>query len=277
MGCLEKIQGSSYFSMHHGGAVFPDTLLSIKTFVSCHRTKTGYGYQMSDSEQFDFWYALQNTSLIKGPSKALETFGTTRVKYHLITEVMDSVNQVRVREGILNAAQPQILTPDFNQKSPIEGFEDGESEAFMSWLRLNKPDLRFLNYGFTISKTDVSDNLIHENPEVVEGNVLDAVAKEEDGFSAVLRGVEQPWEVCLLKLMVELVEKSMPHHVKEMQSRNLLPNPKMASMEIEEDFAAAGRDASRIPYLHKKLRQRKVFDQYQDRFFELVRRSGGME
>jgi len=231
---------------------------------------------MSDSEQFDFWYALENTQLVKGPEKSLETFGTTRVKYHLITEVMDAVNQVRVREGVLNAAQPQILTPNFNQNSPIEGFDDDQSEAFMNWLKQNKPDLRLLNYGFTISKTDVSDTILHESADVVEGNVLEAVKKEQDGFSAVLRGVEHPWEVCLLKLMVDLVEKSMPRHVQELQSRNLLPNPNLGNMEIEEDFAAATRDSSRISYLHKKLRQKQVFDQYQDRFFELVRRSGGL-
>ncbi|WFB35175.1 hypothetical protein P3T73_13500 [Kiritimatiellota bacterium B12222] len=231
---------------------------------------------MSDSEQFDFWYALENTHLLQGPVKSLETFGTTRVKYHLITEVMDSVNQVRVREGVLNAAQPQILTPNFQSQSPIDGFEDAESDAFMRWLREHKPELRFLHYGFQISKTEVSDHLIHESPAVVEGNVLEQVSKESDGFSAVLRGVEHPWEVCLLKLMVDLVEKSMPVHVKEFQGRNLLPNPRMGEMEIEEDFAAAQRDASRIPYLHKKLQQRQVFDQYQDRFFDLVRRSGGM-
>jgi len=231
---------------------------------------------MSDSPQFDFWYALENTVLVQGPSKSLETFGTTRVRYHLITEVMDAVNQVRVREGVLCAAQPQILTPDHMSQSPIDGFDDTESEAFMNWLRLNKPELRLLNYGFNISKTEIKDSLLHEAPEVVEENVLSEVARTDEGFSAVLRGVEQPWEVCLLKLMVDLVEKSLPVHVKELQRRNLIPNPNLAEQEIEEDFQAAQRDSSRIPYLHKKLKQRQVFEQYEDRFFELVRRSGGL-
>lgn len=232
---------------------------------------------MANSDSFDFWYALENTRLIQGPERALATFGTTRVKYHLITEVMDAVNQVRIREGVLNAAQPQILTPDFSRQSPIEGFQDDQSEAFMQWLKQHKPDLRFLHYGFKISKTEVSENIIHESPEVVEGNVLEALAKQQDGFTAVLRGVDQPWEVCLLKLMVDLVEKSMPQHVQEMQGQNLLPNPHLGQQEIEEDFAAATVDPARIPYLHKKLKQRQVFDQYQDRFFELVRRSGGLD
>lgn len=231
---------------------------------------------MSHEDSFDFWYALQNTELVQGPEKSLETFGTTRIRYFLITEVMDAVNQVRVREGVLHAAQPQILTPDFSRQSPIEGFRDEQSEAFMQWLKQHKPELRFLHYGFKISKTEVSEHVIHEPLELVEGNVLESLALEQDGFSAVLRGVDQPWEVCLLKLMVDLVEKSMPQHVKDFQGRNLLPNPHLGRQEIEDDFSAAQRDPSRISYLHKKLKQRQLFEQYQDRFFELVRRSGGM-
>jgi len=230
---------------------------------------------MSDSPTFDFWYALEHTEVVRGPRRALETFGTTRVRYHLLTEVMDAVDQVRVREGTLHAAQPQILTPDHGAQSPIEGFEDEQSRRFMEWLRANQPDLRFLQYGFKISKKDVSDTVLHDRIEVVEGNVLEEVGDREEAFSAVIRGVEQPWEVCLLKLMVELVEKSMPHHIHEMQQRNLLPDPNRAGREIEENFAAAERDPSRIPYLHKTLNRRGVFEQYQDRFFELVRRSGG--
>jgi hypothetical protein len=99
--------------------------------------------------------------------------------------------------------------------------------------------------------------------------------KQSNGkFSAVLSGVEKPWEVCLLKLMVDLVEKSMPQHVQDLQQRNLLSNPNRVQEEIEAEFAAAERNPSRIPYLQKVLRQRNLFTQYEDRFFALVRRAG---
>jgi hypothetical protein len=204
----------------------------------------------------------------------LETFGTTRVQYHLITELMDSVDQVRVREGVMNAARPQILTPDHLTRNEMEGFEDQESEKFLSWLREHQPDLRFLHYGFSLSKLDVKDTVLSTPIEQVEENVLAEVEKRNQGATAVLRGVEQPWEVCLLKLMMELVEKSAPGHVKEMQQRNLLPNPNRASLEIEAEFEAAARDRSRIPYLQKRLKELGVFEQVQDRFFQLVRSLG---
>lgn len=226
---------------------------------------------MSSSPPFDFWYALQNTTLLRRPQQQLETFGTTRIQYHLITELMDSVDQVRVREGVLNAARPQILTPGHLSATDTEGFEDAESANFLSWLREHQPDLRFLHYGFSLSKKDIKDTLLSESIEQVQANVLAEVAKKEHAASAVLLGVEQPWEVCLLKLMVELVEKSAPGHVKEMQSRNLLPHPNRAGLEVEAEFEAAARDRSRIPYLQKRLREMGVFEQFQDRFFELVR------
>jgi hypothetical protein len=135
--------------------------------------------------------------------------------------------------------------------------------------------MRFLKYGFTISKQDVRDTVLRENRQTVTDNVLRQVRQGKELFSAVLEGVDQPWEVCLLKLMVDVMEQSMPHHISELQQRNLLPDPQRGNREIEAEFAAAERDPSRIPYLHKRLKQRGVFDQVQDRFFELVRRSGG--
>jgi hypothetical protein len=41
--------------------------------------------------------------------------------------------------------------------------------------------------------------------------------------------------------------------------------------ELEADFLAASRDASLIPALGQKLQRNNVFDEYQDRFFALVK------
>lgn len=230
---------------------------------------------MSPPTPFDFWYALQNTRILQLPRNDLETFGATRIHYHLLTESMDTVDQVRVREGVLNAAQPQILTPDHFQQNNIEGFEDNETNRFLQWLKTHQPEMRFLKFGFTISKQDVRDNLLNEPLEQVRDNVLADVRRRDRADAAVLLGVEQPWEVCLLKLMVDMVEKSAPTNISALQERNLLPNPNRVSKEIEQDFEMAERDPERIPYLYKQLHRHGVFEEHQDRFFALVRRSGG--
>jgi adenosine deaminase len=74
--------------------------------------------------------------------------------------------------------------------------------------------------------------------------------------------------------MVDMVEKSMPQHISDLQQRNLIPNPNRMQQEIEAEFAAAEREPSRLPYLQKQLKRLNVFEQYQDRFFALVRRKG---
>lgn len=231
---------------------------------------------MESSQPFDFNYAVENTRVVKAPSAALETFGTTRINYYLVTELMDSIGEVRVREGRMEAAQPTIVTPGNLQSAMIDGFEDEEAAKYVQWLREHAPDLHVLHYGFTISKQDVKSYVLHDTPEQVVDNVLSAVKEKQDDFSAVLIGVDKPWEVCLLKLMVELVEKSVGKHVQQMQQRNMLPNPGRDREEVEMEFSMAERDHSRIPYLHKRLQAKGVFAQYEDRFYALVKAAKGL-
>jgi hypothetical protein len=47
--------------------------------------------------QFDFWYAVNNTEVVLAPRRHLETFGNTLINYHMVSELMDNVGQVRVR------------------------------------------------------------------------------------------------------------------------------------------------------------------------------------
>ena len=63
---------------------------------------------MDSKKQFDFWYAVNNTELVRTPTSRLETFGDTIVNYYLVSELMDNVDKVRVREGHLKALKPSI-------------------------------------------------------------------------------------------------------------------------------------------------------------------------
>jgi len=44
-------------------------------------------------------YAIENTQVIVAPQRRSATFGDTSFRFYLVTEMMDSVNQVRVRDG----------------------------------------------------------------------------------------------------------------------------------------------------------------------------------
>jgi len=224
-------------------------------------------------DNFDFWYAVNNTEILRTPSQKLETFGTTLINYMLISQKMDS-NKFRVREGKLEASRPQILTPDAMGKIPLEGFSNKETERYAEWMQQHAQELRLLQYGFIIKKQDVKDYESTEGEQQVLANVLSEYKRRNDPLSAVLTGVDEPWEVCLMKLIVEVIENSAKQNIQDFQERNMLGRgPDAARQEIEDDFLAAARDPSRIEYLHKKLQAAGVFDKYEDRFFALVRSS----
>jgi len=60
----------------------------------------------------NFQYAIENTEVILAPQGRIATFGNTSFRFYLISELMDQVNEVRVRDGRIHAERPQILTPD---------------------------------------------------------------------------------------------------------------------------------------------------------------------
>ncbi|MEM7394775.1 MAG: hypothetical protein AAF492_20780, partial [Verrucomicrobiota bacterium] len=79
-------------------------------------------------------------------------------------------------------------------------------------------------------------------------------------------GVEEPWEVCLIKLMVEVIRQSASGHFTDLQR-----DPHGVRHEIERAFRAAAKDRSRISELSQLLKQNNLFEEYEDRFFSLVR------
>lgn len=229
---------------------------------------------MSDKEQFDFWYAVNNTDVLVLPTGTLETFGATSLTYHLLTEPMDSVDQVRVREGRIDAARPEILTPHSFMETPLDGFGP-EAAAYIEWLRHNAQDLYILRYGFQIAKRENKEYLLSDSLESVTERVRRTIEEKDSAMTALAVGVDQPWEVCLLKLMVEVVEHSAAGNVRELQSKNLFEearnDPGGVRRQVEAAFRGAAKDPSRIDALAELLQRHRLFEEYQDRFFRLVR------
>lgn len=229
------------------------------------------------SREFDFWYALHNTEVIRPPSGRLETFGNTVVNYHLLSELMDDTTQVRIREGRVEAFRPQIVTPNSMDQSPLDGFGE-QAQHYMEWLKDNAQNLVLLRYGFQVKKEDIRQYTVHEQLSNVVAQIEKTVAEKNDPLSAIIVGVESPWEVCLMKLMVDVMQKSIVANVGDLQKKNLLPmNPeqseKMRRAEIEEDFHAASKDRSLIQDLGRKLQKYDLFGEFEDRFFALVKSS----
>jgi hypothetical protein len=230
---------------------------------------------MGDNAQFDFWYAVHNTHILLAPTTRLETFGSTMLNYHLVTEMMDAAEKIRVREGRVKAQRPEIITPQSFMETIQDGFGE-EARAYAEWLRANEKELMILRYGFSITKEHISEEIVTGPLEGIANKVKKVVAESNDPLAAVVVGVEKPWEVCLLKLMVEVAQKSAGPNVQDFRSRGI-HTPQDAAraeerVELEAAFCAAATDAEQVQRLYEKLQKYGVFEEYQDRFFTLARR-----
>jgi len=225
---------------------------------------------MNAPSQFDFWYAINNTKVVVAPAQRLETFGATIIHYHLVSELMDVADKIRIREGQIVAQRPQIITPTSMAENLLEGFGT-EAEKYVDWLRGHMRDLRILQYGFVIRKKEIRDETVTDNLDTVVERVTEAVRKREDPLSAVVVGVEAPWEVSLLKMMVDVSNQSFLSNVHEMERHQMFTADGGLRQEIETDFQLASRQPGRISELGKKLQKHGLFSEYEDRFFALVK------
>ena len=99
-----------------------------------------------------FQYAIENTQVLHAPRSRIESFGNTRFRYYLITELMDRANEVRVRGGYMNAERPQIVTPGSFSKFLLDGFGE-KGREFGHWLEHHAEGFAILRYGFQFRKT----------------------------------------------------------------------------------------------------------------------------
>jgi hypothetical protein len=227
---------------------------------------------MDRKKQFDFWYAVNNTEVVSAPTRRLETFGDTIVNYYLVSELMDNVDKVRVREGHLKALKPEIITPQALGQMDLDDFGP-EARKYGEWLRENAGDLRILQYGFRLEKQELKEYVVSDHLQNVLDRVEQEVKSKDDPLSAVLLGVDDPWEVCLLKLMVELVQTSANLNIQDIQ-KLALSRQKTLNQRVEQAFLDASRDPSLITDLAEMLKGNGLWKQNEDRFFALVKASG---
>lgn len=215
----------------------------------------------------DIWYAVNITQVLRPPQQTLETFGATQIRYFLLAELLDKPNMIRVREGTLISERPQIITPSQFADSLLDGFGD-KAQEYASWLRSHGKLVSILRYGLQFRKEVDQETLVEGSMEAVADRVCQQVADED--LAAVLIGADELWEVSLLKFGIEFIQESAPHHMQEIAGRQV-QRREAIDEDIEQAFRAAAIDHSRVDYLGELLRKSGKFEQYEDRFFALLR------
>ena len=215
-------------------------------------------------------YAIEHTEVVRPPKQRLATFGTTNIYYYLVTELMDRVNVVR--EGRVIAARPKIVTPSYLVN--LEGFS-GQARRYIEMMEGKYPHEPGIFYTYKNEPKEM--NIVSEPTKAVVDKINQRIDSQCDPLSAIIIGVEELWDVSLLKFTYELTRSSVSNNVAELERSGLLyvdesGVPKDARNHIEDLFEKTKRDPSRAPELVTELRRWGLFYEYQDRFLSLFKK-----
>ncbi len=169
----------------------------------------------------DFHYAIENTQVILAPDQQIATFGSTSFNFYLISELMDRVDEVRVRNGTIHAERPQILAPEHYYRLLLEGFGE-KAERYIDQLREQARQIAVLRYGFQFRKTDITEKTIRDSLDAVIARTKSQVENSAEPLSAVIQGVDDAWEVCLLKFTIDMIQRSSGGNIGDLHKRGLI-------------------------------------------------------
>lgn len=224
--------------------------------------------------EFDFVYAVRHTEILRAPKRLLDPFDQTTVDYTLLTQPMDDPTKTRVREGKLQTFPPRLLLPGNLSTQELEGFGP-QAERYLAFLKSHAAQIRILRYSYRLRRETYSETLLSEPLEAVRDRASTALERKDNPMSALVVGVDEPWDVCLLHLFMRLVQASVPRAIHALEARAKadfrarVPGDDRA--EIERAFAAAEKDETLIKPLGRLLKEKGLFELYQDRFFALLK------
>ena len=225
------------------------------------------------------WRAAVHTQVIRPPQQLLATFGQTNIHYYLLTEPAykeleeSSSPETVLREGHVIAERPQLVTPMYMKK--LEGFGEDAKRYFDMMAQSRGPNAPSLLYTYKNEPKDTS--ILSGNlPSVAQRINSDINDRGEKG-ATIIRGLDEMWDVSLFKFIYELTERSIGQNVSELQQHGLMVIderglPAEARMRIEQMFWEVGLGERDPSALKAELDRWELFNEYQDRFFDLIRR-----
>ena len=169
----------------------------------------------------NFQYAMESTTVIHEPDRRIDTFGATRFVFEILSEPMDSVGQVCIRRGEVEAQKPQLIKPEGFQDIELEGF-DPKVLRVIEHLKEQGLDMSFLQYGFQFKRSDLSTEIVHDNLASVSDKALEAVRRSGDPALAIIQSIDDAWEVGIMKFTLDMIMKSNSINRFDFKRRGLL-------------------------------------------------------
>ena len=222
--------------------------------------------------------AVDATRVVRSPKQHLATFGVTNLRYFMVTEPsyaeMTRDRESVIREGHVIAKRPEVVTPAYLLN--LEGFGDDARKSMRMMAErfgANSPGLLYAykNEGGSL-------NIVGGEPDGVADRIKVDLDGKGENLAVVLRGVDDLWDVSLLKFIFEYTAASVAGNASELAGRGLLDAdarvgiPRAAVDRIERLFAAVQAGQAEPNVLKRELDRWGVFQQYEDRFLALFRK-----
>ncbi len=237
-------------------------------------------------------YVIENTEVLKAPRKLLASFDSTTIHYYMLTvplyldlEERSKENETVVREGKITWQRPKVITPSYMLR--VEGFSGEASKAF-EMLAAEDSDLAVILYGLNLSRDFEKMDIVSNSLDSVAKNISSDIDKRKDSYSAVIKGVDEFWDVSLSKFIQGIIVKSayfsqMPDLLSNntvkvdsegfpVVTRDRLGFPLIARDEIEILFKLFENGEIKPSDLKKELDRWEMFEQYQDRFLKYFKK-----
>jgi hypothetical protein len=222
--------------------------------------------------------AVERTQILRFPKQSLTTFGTTNIHYYLVTEpayaeLVPNTTETVIREGRVIAEKPKIVTPYY--LSSLQGFSDNARHYFDSLVQMYGQSVQGLLYAYRNEPKEM--NIVSDSLVSVVAKLNEDLDKRNEPLTTIIRGMDEMWDVAVIKFIFEMTQRSVGDNVRQMGARGLLnmdnrgiPADARANIEIMFLQCATGGLDPRI--LKDELDRWNIFPEYEDRFLGLFRK-----
>ncbi|MBM3709668.1 MAG: hypothetical protein FJW61_04530 [Actinobacteria bacterium] len=237
-------------------------------------------------------YAIENTEILKQPKRLLSTYESTTVHYYILTvpfylefEGKNPDSETVIREGRITWQKPQLITPSYILR--MEGFSEEAKKAFRI-LAGENADLALMLYKLKFVKDYDKMDIISTPMAEIARKINEEIEKSQDPFTAVIKGVDEFWDVSLTKFIYDLAVNSAYFSQLPELSKNKLIDvsssgltflskdnqgiPVAARIEIEKLFGLYEKGEIEAKILKEEIDSWGLFEYYQDRFFNLFKK-----
>ncbi len=234
-------------------------------------------------DQRDWIRAVEQTWVVRFPKQHLATFGSTNIEYYVVTEPIYQELEDRSQEGVVRtgrviAERPSVITPTYAMN--LQGFRDEAYEYLQYLADTYGPNSSGILYQYKneADKIDIVSGVADD----IAQRISEDLDRRNENMSVVMVGVDEFWDLALLKFAYEFTSSSVARNAQELQKRGLLEPqanlggvPKAAVQRIERLFRDVTRGGN-PDTLKQELDRWGLFEYYEARFLNLFRRPRGL-